>query len=44
MSAFELGEQTKKITAQLASIVIGEPGRARPLECLRNGIRRHNNV
>jgi hypothetical protein len=44
MSAFKLGEQTKQIATQPATITIRDPVRACLSERLGNGIRRHNYV
>src|SRR5262249_49006656 len=38
VSVFDLGEQPEQLTAQLASIVIGEPGGASSFERLGDGI------
>jgi len=41
---FDLGEQPEQLAAQLASIVMGEPGGASSFECLGDGICGRNYV
>lgn len=43
-SVFDLSEQPKQIAAQLATVVIGKPGRARPIERLSDGILGRNRL
>jgi len=41
---FEFGEQTKQIATEPAAVTAREPGRARPIERLGDGIRRRNHL
>jgi hypothetical protein len=43
-SVFDLSEQPKQVAAQLATVVIREPDRARPIERLSDGIPGRNHV
>ena len=43
-SIFEFGDQMKQISTQLATIAMRDPGGARSIERLSDGIRAHNHL